>query len=355
MSIGTTIRKLRRERNYTQEQLADMLGVSACAVSQWECNRTAPDISQIPILANVFEVSADILLEVDIAKSKRAKEISDFEEQCNILHNQGKNEERLSLCRKMIKKYPNDETVMHQLMKVLKITREHECYNEIAELGERLLTSSDPNKRHHAIRCLCLVHEENGNHRQALKYAEMIPINEDLFIDILRGNELLKHSQNYFKNICNQMFSYINSFAYLDNCHYSSEQKHLMCKKLYDIFHIIHENNDFGYMDEDRLGRLCFRMAQDSAVSGNTARALDELEEMLYHFDNMMSFTHIEHSSLLINTLSSDKAEIRKNHTENIYATFEYYLNDRIECFKGIINEPRFIAVKNKLKEMAEN
>ena len=78
MSIGTTIRNLRRERNYTQEELADMLGVSACAVSQWECDRTAPDISQIPILANVFEVSADILLEIDIAKSKRAKEINDF-------------------------------------------------------------------------------------------------------------------------------------------------------------------------------------------------------------------------------------------------------------------------------------
>lgn len=48
MSIGTTIKKLRRDRNITQEQLAEMLGVSTNAVSQWECDKTAPDISHLP-------------------------------------------------------------------------------------------------------------------------------------------------------------------------------------------------------------------------------------------------------------------------------------------------------------------
>lgn len=69
MSIGTTIKKLRRDQNITQEQLAELLGVSTNAVSQWECDKTAPDISHLPVLANIFEVSADVLLEIDIAKS----------------------------------------------------------------------------------------------------------------------------------------------------------------------------------------------------------------------------------------------------------------------------------------------
>ena len=47
MSIGSTIKKLRRERDMTQEQLAEYLGITANAVSQWECDRTAPDISQV--------------------------------------------------------------------------------------------------------------------------------------------------------------------------------------------------------------------------------------------------------------------------------------------------------------------
>ena len=71
MSIGATIKKLRRDKNITQEQLAEMLGISTNAVSQWECDKTAPDISHLPILANIFEVSADVLLEIDIALHKK--------------------------------------------------------------------------------------------------------------------------------------------------------------------------------------------------------------------------------------------------------------------------------------------
>ena len=354
MSIGTTIKKLRRERNITQEQLAEMLGVTACAISQWETDRTAPDISQLLALANIFEVSADILLEIDIVKSKRAKELSCFEAQCAILHHQGKNEDRLSLCREMIKKYPNDETVLFQLMKALKASREKECYTEIVDLGERLLLSNDFEKRRIAIRCLCFTHEENGNHEEALKYAEMIPVNEDLFIHILKGQDLLEHCQQYFANICNQMFMYVNSIAYLDLPHYSREERHCICQKLYDIYHIIYEKSDFSYMNEDRLGRLCFRMAQDSAVVGNTEQALEELEEMVDHFDKMTKFKHIEHTSLLLNTLSFNKTEVRKKDEENIYATFLHYLNKHIGDFESIKDTPQFIALKELLVKKAQ-
>ena len=54
MSIRATIKKLRRDRNITREQLAEMLGISTNAVSQWECVKTAPDISHLPVLANIL-------------------------------------------------------------------------------------------------------------------------------------------------------------------------------------------------------------------------------------------------------------------------------------------------------------
>ena len=44
MSIGTVIKKLRKEKDITQEQLADYLNITAQAVSQWECDNSAPDI-----------------------------------------------------------------------------------------------------------------------------------------------------------------------------------------------------------------------------------------------------------------------------------------------------------------------
>ena len=45
MTIGSRIKQIRQEQNITQEQLADSLGITSKAVSQWECDRTAPDIS----------------------------------------------------------------------------------------------------------------------------------------------------------------------------------------------------------------------------------------------------------------------------------------------------------------------
>ena len=66
MTIGATIKQLRQEQDITQEQLADALGITSRAVSQWETDRTAPGISQLPALANFFDVTTDHLLGVDI-------------------------------------------------------------------------------------------------------------------------------------------------------------------------------------------------------------------------------------------------------------------------------------------------
>ena len=57
MTIGSTIRQLRQEQDITQEQLAEALGITSRAVSQWECDRTTPDISQLPALANFVDVT----------------------------------------------------------------------------------------------------------------------------------------------------------------------------------------------------------------------------------------------------------------------------------------------------------
>ena len=154
MSIGTTIKKLRRDRNITQEQLAELLGVSTNAVSQWECDKTAPDISHLPVLANIFEVSADVLLEIDIAKSKKQSEIKEFTTKYAEFHSQGKTDERLKLSRAMQKKYPNDETVRYYLMRVLQNGYIDESFDEIITLGEQLMESSNLEYKMGAIRGL---------------------------------------------------------------------------------------------------------------------------------------------------------------------------------------------------------
>ena len=60
-TIGQVIRRLRKERGITQEEMADMLGVTAQAVSKWENDVGIPDVSQLVPIANLFDISIDTL------------------------------------------------------------------------------------------------------------------------------------------------------------------------------------------------------------------------------------------------------------------------------------------------------
>ena len=64
-NIGQTIKILRKERNLTQEELAEMIHVTSQAVSKWENEIGLPDITQIAPLAKALKVSADVLLDID--------------------------------------------------------------------------------------------------------------------------------------------------------------------------------------------------------------------------------------------------------------------------------------------------
>lgn len=351
MSIGTTIKKLRRDRNITQEQLAELLGVSTNAVSQWECDKTAPDISHLPVLANIFEVSADVLLEIDIAKSKKQSEIKEFTAKYAEFHSQGKTEERLKLCRTMQKKYPNDETVRYYLMRVLQNGYIDESFDKIVMLGEQLLDSDNMEYRTGAIRGLCFTYLHKGNRAKALQYADMIPPTEDLHLHVLEGNELVEHCQNYFWKVCDRMYLYINYMLDCTDAEYTHEEKHAMWETLYNIFHMIFPNKDFGFW-HDRLARINFFMALESGKAEAFERATCELEQMLAHVEKEQTFTNISHSSLLVNRIKIDQTNIAKSSAETLGHTYLRYLNNNDAVFASIKDTPRYLTIKERLAAM---
>lgn len=61
-TIGSRIAALRRGKAMKQEELAQMLGITAQAVSKWENDQTCPDISLLPKLAEILDVSIDELV-----------------------------------------------------------------------------------------------------------------------------------------------------------------------------------------------------------------------------------------------------------------------------------------------------
>ena len=66
MELGKKIRQLRFRAGFTQEQLADRLGIGAQAVSKWENSVAMPDISLLPLLAEVFGVTIDDLFDLTV-------------------------------------------------------------------------------------------------------------------------------------------------------------------------------------------------------------------------------------------------------------------------------------------------
>ena len=61
-SIGMLIAALRRANGLTQKQLADRLGVSDKAVSRWERDESLPDLTLLPVIADLFHITVDELL-----------------------------------------------------------------------------------------------------------------------------------------------------------------------------------------------------------------------------------------------------------------------------------------------------
>ena len=70
MEIGSQIKKYRKERKLSQEELADRVFVTRQTVSNWENDKSYPDIRSLLLLASLFGVSLDILVKGDLEEMK---------------------------------------------------------------------------------------------------------------------------------------------------------------------------------------------------------------------------------------------------------------------------------------------
>ena len=65
MKFGNNIQSLRKYRKLSQEELAEMVGVSRQSISKWECDESYPTWNKIPILCSIFNCNYDELLSSD--------------------------------------------------------------------------------------------------------------------------------------------------------------------------------------------------------------------------------------------------------------------------------------------------
>lgn len=60
MNSGKKLQKLRKKNNYSQEELAELIGVVRQTLSKWELGETSPDLKQATILSKTLNISIEI-------------------------------------------------------------------------------------------------------------------------------------------------------------------------------------------------------------------------------------------------------------------------------------------------------
>lgn len=113
-NIGGNIAALRRAKGLTQEQLADMLGISAPAVSKWETGSSCPDISLLCPLARALDTNVDSLLSFheELPDEEVKEQIKSVFE---LLTGEGGAEERAASgearLNELLHRYPNSQAL----------------------------------------------------------------------------------------------------------------------------------------------------------------------------------------------------------------------------------------------------
>ena len=172
--IHENLKALRKGRDLTQEEVSEILGVSAQSVSKWERGESYPDITLLPTIANLFKVSLDALVGMD--KINDTHVLSDvFKEGQKHLQN-GDAQAADEVYAEALKAFPNDTGVMSELAQALALDGDPEKLNQAVTLCERVLSGNPGEKCRHTTRAsLCFIYLKAGEKEKAIKMAQNLP------------------------------------------------------------------------------------------------------------------------------------------------------------------------------------
>ena len=113
LTLSENIRKYRKQRNMTQEQLAETLGVTVGAVHKWESGQSVPELNMIVEIADFFDTSVDVLLGYTMKDNSIDSILNRLSEYCKSF-----NPMALDEAEKALGKYPNSLKVVYSCASV---------------------------------------------------------------------------------------------------------------------------------------------------------------------------------------------------------------------------------------------
>lgn len=175
MNIGSVIKKYRKEAGYTQEEMANRLGVTTPAVNKWENGNSKPDIELLSPIARLLHISLDTLL--SFQEKLTDFEIGEFIQKMDKMFSEEGYEKTYQWAVNTIKKYPNCNLLIWQIAVMLDSRRIiDECDNpdkydeQINAWYEIALNDEEEKIQHHAADSLFGFYLRKKDYAMAEKY-----------------------------------------------------------------------------------------------------------------------------------------------------------------------------------------
>ena len=308
INIAGNLKRLRKEKDLTQDELAGFLGISFQAISKWERGDGYPDITFLPVLANFFNVTIDELVGMD--EIRNAERIHKIRAQWKENNANGKNAENILLMHETLKTYPNDYLCMVELVTSLekcKTTPEENARNrtDAIALSERIIEHCPDTEIRNAILFnICHSYWKSGDTAKAVKRARQLPTiyktQENALVLFLKGEERIKVGQNaviaIIVSLCQQVL------AMTDIKHYSPDEKITALKKCCETADSLLENNDVPSVLRYKVLSLT-KMADIALEQGNKDAAIGFLRSAA---DNALKSIRTPQSSKPASLLAND-------------------------------------------------
>lgn len=377
-TMGQIIKRLRKGRGFTQEQLAERLGVTYQAISKWENDAGMPDISQIVPLASVFDVSTDVLFGInDTAEREEAFNIVSSADDVTEYGNPDSYLKAYDLLMDGLKKYPNDLIIMNNCVGlgtslalpengwIYAKERADEIASETIRQANYIISNSkDVNDVMRARQCLVFLYCAKQNFDLASSEARKFPIRTDftVYSHMALVNRYMGNHEREATYLCSDMDyslqAFENNAAYLGQAYYNSG-KYADAIDVYETFFavmkaIFKEDCPPNYHDFDS-GDCYLLLAKAYLAVGQTDKAMDAVEKSITYYLNLPQRELTQHPVYQIPIRTPLVRESELFHGIRKHVIKKSLLEKLAEeDIRTLGREPRFVELVHRVNLMPE-
>lgn len=344
MTFGQIIKQLRHDRNMTQENLAELLSISPQAVSRWETDIAMPDISLLPPLANLFNVTTDYLLGMDTYQKDLRK--AEFDDAFHEYWKHDDKEKNYRIAVRAAAEYPGDMEYMEWLASaeyyIAFLKPDDAEYHRLLESSVKhygiVIDNSDDSKLvDKALHGIVLALSAIGRKTEAKEYAmrqEEEDKRDELLCWCLEGEEKICHSQKVAEYLLNK---FLFQLTFAEKTFEGCSAVEQIIKLLFPDGNYQYYHNILQYNAIYKAFLLCGEKRYDETI--------EELKKAKFHAGEMVKYSkekQYRFTAPLFNRVMGDKPEPETDVTD--IDDFICCLNNN-RCFDPIREREDFKAL----------